>query len=259
VISDVDRATVADALDLAEARGEAIEPPTSTFPAFEVEDAYWVQLLNIQARVRAGDEVRGHKVGLTSRQMQEMLGVDEPDYGHILRSMLVADGDEISTTTLCQPRAEIEIAFFLHEPLRGPGVTADDVLAATEAIAPAIEVIDSRIRNWTLTLADTVADNASSARVVLGDRSPVPADLPSLSAVLRRNDEVMESGVAAAVLENPANAVAWLANKLAVFGSSLEAGHVVMPGACTRAVDVTAGDTVTGEFAEIGSVSVRFT
>jgi 2-keto-4-pentenoate hydratase len=258
VISDPERESVAQALARAERDRMAIEPPTATHPGFDVADAYAIQRYNVQTRLRAGEVVRGHKVGLTSRQMQEMLGVDEPDYGHILDTMLVPDGGEVDRTSLCWPRVEIEVAFLLGRELRGPGISAADVLRATEAVAPAIEIIDSRICDWKITLADTVADNASSARVVVGRPVPVPADLASLDAELHRNGAVVESGVTGAVLGNPAHAVAWLANKLASFGVPLAAGHIVMPGSCTRAVDVAAGDVIAAHFAAIGSVSVSF-
>ena len=258
MLSEWHHAAVAAALAAAERDRAPIEPPRDTWPGFDVDDAYAVQLCNVRERRAAGTMVCGHKVGLTSRRMQEMLGVDEPDYGHLFEDMVVPDGGEIAVADLCSPRVEIEVAFVLRQALVGPGVTVAHVLSATESVAPAIEVIDSRVRDWRITLADTVADNASSARIVLGPASPVPEDLAGLRAVLRRNGETVETGVSAAVLGHPAAAVAWLANKLARLGGHLHAGYVVMPGACTGAVDVQAGDEIVGEFDEIGSVSVRF-
>ena len=258
MLSEWHHAAVAAALAAAERDCAPIEPPTTTWPGFDVGDAYAVQLCNVRERRAVGGVVYGHKVGLTSRQMQEMLGVDEPDYGHLFEDMVVADGGEAAVAELCSPRVEIEVAFVLNRALVGPGITPAQVLAATEAVAPAIEVIDSRIRDWRITLADTIADNASSARVVLGPATAAPDDLAGLRAVLRRNGEPVESGLSGAVLGHPARAVAWLANTLARVGRSLDAGHVVMPGACTRAVDVHAGDEIVGELDGIGSVSVRF-
>lgn len=254
------REFVAAALATAERDSAPIEPPTVSWLGLDVDDAYAIQLLNVRERLAAGATVRGHKVGLTSRAMQEMLGVEEPDYGHLFDDMFVSEGGALRATDFCHPRVEIEVAFVLGEPLNGPGVTVADVLRSTEYVVPAIEVIDSRVRNWQITLADTIADNASSARVVLGEKRTRPdlIDLRLLGGVLRRNGEIIETGTSGDVLGNPAIAVAWLVDKLAEFGTSLNAGHVVMPGACTRAVDVEAGDTLRGEFDEIGSVSVRF-
>jgi 2-keto-4-pentenoate hydratase len=225
-----------------------------------VVDAYEIQLINARERLAGGAVVRGHKVGLTSQAMQQMLGVGEPDYGHLFGDMFVPDGSALPAADFCYPRAEIEVAFVLDDTLKGPGVTVADVLRATAFVLPAIEIIDSRVRDWQITLPDTIADNASSARVVLGGSATRPdrVDLRSLGCILRRNGEIAETGASGAVLGNPATAVAWLADTLGQFGSTLNAGHVVMPGACTRAVEVCAGDTIRGEFDRLGSVSVEF-
>jgi 2-keto-4-pentenoate hydratase len=251
---------VADALATAERERRPIEPPTETWPGLDPADAYSIQLLNAESRIDAGSAVRGHKVGLTSRSMQQMLDVDEPDYGHLFDDMFVTEGDSLDVTALCQPRVEIEVAFVLEDAIAGPGVTVAEVIRKTAFVMPAIEVIDSRVRDWRITLADTIADNASSARVVLGG-NPTPlasVDVRLLGGILRRRGEIVETGVSGAVLGNPATAVAWLANKLAEFETRLEAGHVVMPGACTRAVDVEAGDAIRAEFDVLGSVEVTF-
>ena len=237
-----------------------IVPPTRQWPGLDVVDAYEIQLINARERLAAGGVVRGHKVGLTSQAMQQMLGVGEPDYGHLFADMFVPDEGTLAAVGLCYPRVEIEVAFVLGETLKGPGVTVPDVLRATAFVLPAIEIIDSRVRDWQITLPDTIADNASSARVVLGTNATPPGrvDLRLLGCVLRRNGEVAETGTSGAVLGNPAAAVAWLANKLSQFGMTLDEGHVVMPGACTRAVEVCAGDIIHGELDELGSVSVGF-
>ena len=260
VLSEDERHEAALALAKAERDREPIAPLSETCPGLEVADAYDIQRLGVAERVEAGTAIKGHKVGLTSAAMQEQFGVAEPDYGHLLSDMFVLEGTTIVPSELCAPRVEVEVAFVLAENLAGPGLTVADVLRATAFVLPALEVIDSRIVDWRITLADTIADNASSARVILG-ASPVcvdTLDLRLVGAVLYRNGEVAETGVSGAVLGNPASAVCWLANKLAGFGLVLEAGQVVMPGSCTRAVSVGPGDDVRAEFDGLSSVSVRF-
>jgi 2-keto-4-pentenoate hydratase len=158
------------------------------------------------------------------------------------------------------PRVEPEIAFVLARELRGPGVTRQDVVVAADYVTPALEIIDTRIRNWKITLADTIADNASSARVVLGDRKTKPStlDLAAVAMTLQKNGAVVEQGIGSAVLGHPAEPVAWLANKLAEFGQTLAAGSLIIPGALCRAVDVGAGDSIIANFEGLGSVTVRF-
>jgi 2-keto-4-pentenoate hydratase len=192
--------------------------------------------------------------------MQQMLGVDEPDYGHLLDNMFVAKGGVVPAGDLCQPRVEFELAFVLGAALPAPGCTFADVLRATAYVTPAIEIIDSRIRDWKIALCDTIADNASSARVVLGGRAAgvTDVDLRLLGVLGWKNGELVETGASGAVLGNPATAVAWLANKLHELGGRLEPGHVVMPGSCTRAIPVEAGDVITAEFAQLGALTVSF-
>jgi 2-keto-4-pentenoate hydratase len=260
VIPEADRRAAAAALAAAERDQAPIGPPTGNWPGLDVIDAYEIQLINARERLAAGAVIRGHKVGLTSRAMQQMLGVGEPDYGHLFADMFVPDGGTLAAGDFCYPRVEIEVAFVLGDTLKGPGVTVSDVLRATASVLPAIEIIDSRVRDWQIKLPDTIADNASSARVVLGANASQPdrLDLRLLGCILRRNGEIAETGASGAVLGNPAAAVAWLAGKLGQFGMALDAGHVVMPGACTRAIEVCAGDIIQGEFDELGSVSVEF-
>ena len=250
------------AADLAEAERSRvpIEPLTRTYPKIEVADAYEIQRLQIREKLLSGRVVRGHKVGLTSRAMQQMLGVAEPDYGHLLDDMFVGEGGVVPTRELCQPRVEFELAFVLGAALPAPGCTIADVLRATAYVAPAIEIIDSRIRDWKITLCDTIADNASSARVVLGGSAAevMELDLRLVGVLGWKNGELVETGASGAVLGNPATAVAWLANKLHEFDARLEPGHVVMPGSCTRAIPVEAGDVVTAEFARLGALSISF-
>ena len=260
MLSETQRQEASATLANAERRSEPVAPLSETFPAIDTGDAYAIQRIGIQRRMASGARVAGHKIGLTSRAMQEQLNVAEPDYGHLLCDMFVLEGTTIPADELCSPRVEPEVAFVLEHGLVGPGLTVADVLRATAFVLPALEVIDSRIADWRITLPDTVADNASSARVVLG-ASPVPVDrfdLRLIGAALWKKGKVEETGASGAVLGNPASAVCWLANKLADFEVALEAGQVVMPGACTRAVPVESGDHVRAEFDGLGFVSVRF-
>jgi 2-keto-4-pentenoate hydratase len=236
-----------------------VEPLSGRFPAMTADDAYAVQLAQVRRWLTDGAVIKGHKVGLTSKAMQEMLGIDQPDYGHLRDDMLHESGGELCADELIQPRAEPEIGFLLAAELAGPGVTAEQAAGAVEAVVPALEIIDSRVLDWRIKLADTIADNASSGAVVLG--APVDAaglDLPALGCGLAKNGEVLEYGDGAAVLGDPLAAVVWLANTLGERGTALEPGHVVLPGACTRAIPVTAGDAVEATFERIGSVSARF-
>jgi 2-keto-4-pentenoate hydratase len=255
-----DREAAANALIEAEETRVATGPLIDRFPSIEVEDAYEIQLLQIRKKLKAGRLVRGHKVGLSSPAMQRMMGVDEPDYGHLLDDMFVFENASIDVSALLQPRAEFELAFILREPLPAPGCTVADVLRNTAYVAPSIEIIDSRIKDWKISLCDTIADNASSARVVLGAHAkPIDGlDLRLIAAIAMKNGEIVETGATGAVLGNPAIAVAWLANKVHQFGVKLEAGHVVLPGSCTKAIDVAAGDVITAEFSGLGTVTVSF-
>lgn len=259
-VTENDQRSAAAALAAAERDRCPIAPLTSTWVGMDVEDAYEVQLINVGLRLDAGAQVVGHKVGLTARAMQEMLGVEEPDYGHLLDDMQLPDGATAEAAAYCHPRVEVEVAFVLSQPLTAPECTVEDVLRATDYVVPAIELIDSRIRDWKITLPDTIADNASAAAYVLGEQRTAvgDVDLPGVAAVLQQNGEVVAEGVAGAVLGDPARAVAWLANKLHGLGQQLQPGHVVLPGSCTRAVDVVAGDHIRADLVGLGSVSLSF-
>jgi 2-keto-4-pentenoate hydratase len=254
------RQDAADVLYSAEQKHTPIPRLTELFPAMSVTDSYEIQLLNVQRRVHAGAVVRGHKVGLSSRAMQLMMGVDEPDYGHLLSDMFVAENTPIATSSLCTPRVEVEIAFVLEQSLPAPGCTVADVLRCTDFVCPALEIIDSRIADWDIGLVDTIADNASSGLVVLGGNRTSLADLDprTVGATLHRNGQLVATGASGAVLGNPASAVAWLANKVAGFGVRLQAGHVILPGSCTRAYDVANGQTIRADFDQLGSVTTYF-
>lgn len=259
-LDEQERRQAARILADAEARRAPVQPLTETFPEIDVASAYQIQLLQIEEKLARGEVVRGHKVGLSSRAMQQLIGVDEPDYGHLLASMFVHEGHAVKASELCAPLAEMEIAFVLGRRLSGPHATIADVLAATAYVCPALEIVDSRVADWKIKISDTIADNASSARVVLGGHrvSLDKLDLRTLGAVLRKNGEIVETGAGAAVLGHPATSVAWLANKVFEFGVVLEEGHVILPGALTRAVRVAAGDVVRADFDVLGHVSVSF-
>lgn len=238
---------------------QEIERITVDQPELSVEAAYLIQAAVISRYVASGDRVVGMKAGLTSKPKQEAMGVHEPIYGRICESMVLDEGEALRAGELIHPRGEPEIAFILAADIKGPGVTADDVLAATREVVPAIEVIDSRYRDFKFTLADVAADNASSARVVLGARgvSPAAVDLRYVGMVFEKNGEIVETGAGAAVLGHPANAVAWLANKLAESRDYLRAGQFVMPGALSNAHPLAPGDEVRATFDRVGSVVLR--
>ena len=259
-LSPEQHATAAEALWDAERNRQPIGPLTIDYPDIDVVDAYEIQLINIRRRLDAGHLVRGHKVGLSSKAMQEMMGVDEPDYGHLLEDMFVFEDEEVDTSGLCYPRVEVEVGFILGAPLPAPGCNAADVLRATEYVVPAIEIIDSRIRDWKIALCDTIADNASSAGFVLGVARVAPADIDikSINAVLTNNGEVVAEGRSDAVLGNPVTAVAWLARKVESFGVRLRAGDIVLPGSCTKAIDAPPGSNFVADFDGLGSVRLSF-
>ena len=250
------------AADLARAERDRvpIRPLTDAYPGIDVVDAYEIQLINIRSRVASGSRVIGHKVGLSSEAMQKMMGVDEPDYGHLLAEMEVFEDVAVPAGTFLYPRVEVEVGFILADDLPGEGCTEDDVLAATAAFAPSIELIDTRITDWKIRLCDTIADNASSAGWVLGSErvSPKDVDIKNIDAVLTCNGEVVAQGRSDAVLGNPVTAVAWLARKVDQFGVRLKAGDVVLPGSCTRAIDARPGDDFVATFDGLGSVRLSF-
>jgi 2-keto-4-pentenoate hydratase len=250
------------AADLAQAERsrEPIAPLTAVHPEIDVVDAYEIQLINIRQRVAEGARILGHKVGLSSLAIQQMMGVDEPDYGHLLDEMQLFEDTPVKASRYLYPRVEVEVAFLLNADLPGASCTEDDVLAATEALIPSIELIDTRITDWQIELCDTIADNASSAGFVLGGGrvSPRDIDVKAIDAVLRCNGEVVAEGRSDAVLGNPVTAVAWLARKVEGFGVRLRKGDVVLPGSCMRAIDAHAGDDFVADFTGLGSVRLSF-
>ncbi len=252
---------IAHELMEAEASHTPVPPITDRYPDFSIADAYEVQRTVIDHRLGEGRTIIGKKVGLTSKAMQQALGVNEPDYGMLLDGVLIENGTDYAAGQLLQPRIEGEIAFVLKADLPGPDVTPEQVLAATDYVVPALEVIDSRIKDWKIKLPDTIADNASSARVVVGtDHLSVQGlDLANVEMVFEKNGEEIGRATGEAVLGHPANAVAWLANTMHSLGVTLNAGDLIMPGALTAMTPVQAGDTIKATFSSLGSVSVRFT
>lgn len=236
-------------------------------PGMTLEDGYAVSRAWVKQKIAGGRSVIGHKIGLTSRAMQRSSNVNEPDFGTLLDDMLFLDGHDIPIDRFIEPRVEVELAFILGKPLKGPNCTLFDVLAATDYVTPAIEIIDARIERIDKTsgvtrkVFDTISDNAANAGIVLGGRPvrPDAVDLRWVSALLYRNGVIEESGVAAAVLNHPANGPAWLANKLAPHGEWLEPGQIILGGSFTAPVFAKAGDSFHIDYGTLGSISVRFT
>nr|WP_315593652.1 2-oxopent-4-enoate hydratase [uncultured Cupriavidus sp.] len=239
---------------------QPIAPLTERWDDISIEDAYKIQLAMVKHRLDAGERVVGKKVGVTSKVVMDMLGVGQPDFGHLLSGMVFSDGAAIAADSLIAPKAEGEIAFVLKEDLSGPGVTLADVLRATSHVIPCFEIVDSRIRDWKIKIQDTVADNASSGVFVLGDCGVDPRglDLATVGMTLEKNGEIVATGAGAAALGHPANAVAWLANTLGTLGMSLKAGEVILSGSLAAMVPVKAGDQLRISLGGIGSAGVRF-
>lgn len=237
-----------------------LSPITSQFPDITVQDAYNIQLKYVDSKVNKGAKIVGKKIGATSKAIQRMFGVNQPDYGHLLNTMMYSDADIIPLDTLLQPKVEFEIAFVLKKDLIGPNITALDVIDATDYIVPAIEIIDSRIEDWRIKFEDTVADNGSSALVVVGSKPSQldGLDLSTIGLVVMKNGQYVDSAAGAAVLGNPINAVIWLANALSEYGVGLRAGEIVLTGAFTTAMEIENGDTFIAEFAHLGTVSASF-
>ena len=259
----VDQAVVAELADRlwsAQVDRATIAPISTTLPHLTIDDAYAVQAHNIERRAAAGAVVHGHKVGQTSRRIQEFLGIDEPASGVVLDEMLVDANEEIPAGTVRQPRVEAGMALVLGRDLAGPRVTTRVALAAIAGVLPVIDVMDSRIVDWRITAVDAVADNASGSKVVLGT-TPTPTtglDLRLVGMVLVRNGVVIDSGAGAAAMGHPARSVAWLANRLASSGGRLREGDVVLSGALHRLVPARPGDVFRAEFAHLGAVTAVF-
>lgn len=251
--------TYANLLYDSEKTREPIPPLTETDGELTVDDAYHIQLCNVERAVREGQIISGKKIGLTSPGIQKQLGVNEPDYGHLFQSMDCKNG-EVKTDHFLQPKIEAEVAFILKEDLSGGNVTPEDVVRATDYVVGAFEIVDSRVADWKIKLADTISDNASSGCYVLGNKK-IPAaaiDLSKETMKLYKNGELVKEGDGAAVLGNPCNAVAWLANRLNDYGVGLKKGEVILSGAFSAAPEAAKGDLFEVDFSALGRVSAKF-
>lgn len=260
------RAALARELHDAERTRVQVEHFSKRHPAMTIEDSYAIQREWIALKRAEGRVAVGHKIGLTSRAMQLASQITEPDYGTLLDDMLLRDGSEVEAARFIVPRLEVEFAFVLAKPLKGPGVTLLDVLNATDHVVPALELIDARIEQFDRVskaprkVLDTIADNAANAGIVMGGRPmrPDAVDWRWAGALLYKNGVIEESGLGAAVLNHPGNGIVWLANKLAAHGESLAAGEIVLGGSFTRPVGCAAGDVFHADYGPLGAITLRF-
>lgn len=233
---------------------------TARYPDMTLEDSYAVQQLWRRRNEEAGRTLVGRKIGLTSKAMQAATGITEPDYGAIFDDMVLETGCSVEWEKYTHPRVEVELAFVLKSALKGPGCSIFDVLNATDYVVPALEILDSRIEMEGRTIVDTISDNAAMGAMVVGGRpvKPDAVDLRWVSAILYKNQTVEETGVAAGVLDHPANGVHWLANKIAAHGDSLKAGDIILAGSFTRPLWVHRGDTIHADYGPLGAVTCHF-
>ncbi len=261
LLSRFDIAQLADSLYDARTKFRACEPLTARSLDLTLRDAYTVSEINLKRRLEQENaRIIGKKIGLTSRAVQKQLGVNEPDFGYLTSDMNVPLGETVSLAALLQPRVEGEVAFVLKRDLAGPGLTVADVIRANDFVLPCIEIIDSRVKDWKIKIQDTVADNASSALLVLGTepRSLRERDLRLAGMALRVDGEVLSAGSGAACLDHPCLAVAWLANKLGEFGTGLKAGEVILSGAFGPVVPISGDTHVEVEISGLGRVHCHF-
>jgi 2-oxo-hept-3-ene-1,7-dioate hydratase len=257
---------IAHRLDVAEKTKVRIRPPSSQYPGITVDDAYAIQRAWVAMKLASGRKILGHKIGLTSKAMQNISNVKEPDYGALLDDMFFTDGGDIPMDRFIEPRLECELAFIMGRRLKGPNATIFDALAATDYVTPTVEIVDLRTMNVDpetkkgRTVIDNIADNAANAALVMGGRpfKPDAIDMRWAACLCYRNGQIEESGVAAAVLNHPANGIAWLANKLAPFDVALEPGQVVLAGSFTRVVPARAGDQFHIDYGPLGAISCQF-
>lgn len=256
-MDSISRTSAAEALIEANSSGTAIEPLRDSYPDISIEDAYEIQMLTVRQWLAEGRTIAGYKVGLTSGAMQKMLGVDQPDFGHVFTDQVYLENMPMDLSKHIAPRVEPEIAFVLKEDLRGPNVTVIDAINAVDYVLPALEVVDSRVRDWDIQIGDTVADNASGGGVVLGSTPAYlsDVDLRLVGCTMHKNGQVAGTGAGGAVLGSPINALVWLANTMGPLGTTLEAGKVVLPGSVCKMVPVAPGDRVTATFGGLGAVT----
>jgi 2-oxo-hept-3-ene-1,7-dioate hydratase len=266
MIADAEITAAAEGLAKAERERKQIGLLSRLHPEMDMDDAYRIQTAFVALRHATGRRTIGWKIGLTSKAMQQALGISTPDSGVLMDDMAFANNATVPATRFIQPRIEAELAFVMKAPLRGPGVTVDAVLAATDHILPALEILDTRIlrldpaTGTSRTIVDTIADNAANAGIVTGDRamSPYAFDARWAGAIVMRNGEVEETGLGAGVLNEPALAVAWLADRLARYGQHIEAGQIVLSGSFIRPVECRSGDTILADFGPLGTVGCHF-
>jgi len=256
----------ADELHQAEVGRQQIDPLTLSYPQMTMDDAYAVQKTWVNRKIAAGRRVIGYKIGLTSRVMQRTMHIDEPDYGVLLDDMVFPDGGRIRAADFLDPYIEVELAFILKKELRGEYVSVVEVLGATDYVMPALELIDARSyrvhpeSGYTRTVRDTIADNAANAGIVMGGRPvhPDKYDLRWCGALLYVNETLEQTGLAAAVLNHPANGISWVARRFSAHGTGLQPGRIILSGSFTAPAKVMAGDTVHADFGRLGSISVKF-
>ncbi len=259
-LSDADVSAAARALYQAEVDWAPIEPISTTYPEADIEDAYRISQAVTDLKVAAGRLIKGHKIGLTSKAMRSLTGATEPDYGTLFDDWFLLEGSVVPRSKMNRPLVEVELSFVLKSPLQGPGVTVADVIRATDFVLPSIEIVDTRQKGrGTNSLVDSISDAAACGFVILG-ANPVSLndiDLRTVGASLSINGDIEESGVARAVMGNPINAVAWLANKLHEYGVTAQAGHVILSGSFIKAIGFDVGDNVEADFGPLGEVTFR--
>ncbi|WP_036771127.1 fumarylacetoacetate hydrolase family protein [Photorhabdus australis] len=240
---------------------QAIAPISDNYPELTLHDAYLIQQKFIAHRLETtGERIVGKKIGITSQTIMDLLGVDQPDFGILTSDMYYENNSAVSVKQLIAPKAEGEIGFILKHNLRGPGITVSDVLQATDYVVPCIEIVDSRIRDWKIKITDTIADNASSGLFVIGDGSRLPSeiDLAAVTMTLEKNGKLIDTGIGAAALGHPANAVAWLANILGTLDMTLLRGEIILSGSLATMVPIDAGDQLKINLPGLGSAGVNF-
>ncbi len=265
MLSNDEIGKIAQQLEEAERSKVQIRMFSQEYPGMSIEEAYAIQRAWIALKVKKGRRIKGHKIGLTSKAMQNAVGIREPDFGALLDDMFYADGAEVPADRFITIRIEAELAFVLKSRLTGPECTIFDVLNATDYCTPALEILDTRVKRTdpsgaTRKIVDTIADNAANAALVVGGKPfrPDDVDMRWVSALVYRNGQLEETGVAAGVLNHPANGVAWLANKLHPYGVALEPGQIILSGSFIRPIDAKKGDTFHADYGPFGTVSCYF-
>lgn len=260
MLSDSERNSVVEALLEANHTKVQTTRPSALYPNIEFEDSYAISAEVSRRTIKAGAELIGYKVGLTSVAMRRSSKIDEPDYGYLYKHHLYPDGATINHADFCVPRVELELAFVLKDALQGPDVTMLDVLRATEYIVPAIEIIDARV-DEPRKIYDTIADNGAGAGLILGGSPfrPHDVELRMVPGILYRNTDIEETGVSCGVMGHPANGIAWLANKLHEIGVHLHTGQIMLAGSFVRPIWADVGDNIRADFGDLGSIAIRFT